>query len=73
MTLSLVLQIAATATTLASMWLIADKRISGPIVGQVSNVFWLLLDFHLGLWGLIPLALAMIVLHARCFLKWRRA
>lgn len=51
--------------------MMATRPFVGAIVGQVANGFWLALNLHYGLHGLIPFSLAMIVAHARVIWRWR--
>lgn len=67
------LQAAATITTLACAWMMASHSLSAPVLGVVSNIFWLWLEIHLALWLLVPVPLVMTALHVRVFLRWRRA
>lgn len=72
MTISLALQFAAAITTLASMWLMGDHKLSGPVFGLVSQIAWAALIFYDELWGLAPVTAAMLLVHSRNFSKWRR-
>jgi hypothetical protein len=71
LTISMALQAAATVTTFVTMWRMGDKAIDGPVWGQVSQAAWLALVIHEGLWGILPITLTMIVIHARNYRKWR--
>lgn len=69
---SLALQIAASALTILGSWLYGSKRLAGPVIGVLSQVPWWLLMVHEGLWGLLPVNGMMLVIHSRNFIKWRR-
>jgi hypothetical protein len=71
-TVSLALELAATFTTFVTMWKMGDKSLAGPIWGEVSQVVWLALVLYDGLWGILPITLALIAIHARNYLRWRR-
>lgn len=66
------LQLAASAMTIVSAWRMGDKRISGPALGILSQVPWWSMMFYSGLWGLLPVNVAMSVIHIRNYLKWRK-
>jgi hypothetical protein len=71
-TISFALQCAATVTTFLAMWRMGDRSLSGPLWGIASQVPWFALVFHDGLWGLLPINLAMAFIHTRNFIKWKR-
>lgn len=66
------LQIAASALTILGSWLYGSKRLSGPLIGILSQVPWWLLMVHESLWGLLPVNGMMLVIHTRNLIKWRR-
>lgn len=66
-------QIAASITTLASMWLMGNKSVAGPIVGLVSQIAWAGLIWTSQLWGIVPITVAATFIHARNLRKWRAA
>lgn len=65
-------QAAASVTTLAGQWQYGSKRMLGPILGCVAQVFWWGIMFQGNLWGLLPLNIAMAFIHVRNLIKWRR-
>ncbi len=68
--LSLTFQVAATIFTLGSLWLAGHKNRWSPVLGLVGQIPWLLLMQHDGLWGLLPLNIAVTCLHARNVRLW---
>ena len=58
--------------TAANMWLLGNKRREGFIVGIVSQPVWLVFDWHVGAYGLMPLALILGGLYLRGYVKWGR-
>lgn len=71
MTLAFLLQFCASTSTIIGMWSYGDKSLWGPRIGLMSQVFWWSIMFQSGLWGLMPVNIAMIVIHGRAYLKWR--
>lgn len=69
--ISICLQCAATISTLLSAYLLAEKRLSAPVCGVISNLFWLALEVYLQLWMLIPVPVVMTALHVRVYRRWR--
>ena len=65
------LELVASITTIAQMWLYGNKSVSGPVWGLVANVAWWALTFWSGLWGLVPINLAMLFISVRNLRKWR--
>jgi hypothetical protein len=55
--------------TLWGMWLAGNKRSAGWIVGLVNQVFWLATIIAFGVWGLLPLTVALTVVYSRNLLK----
>ncbi len=72
MTVSFALQCAASAMTIIGSWSYGNKSTRGPLWGLASQVPWWTLTVHDGLWGLLPVNVAMTFLHMRAFIKWRR-
>ncbi len=64
-------QIATFITTTMTMWLMGNKKISGPIWGLGGQVVWFGMIFTNELWGLMPLAIWLTVIHGRNYMKWR--
>ncbi|UGA46822.1 hypothetical protein HU230_0012565 [Bradyrhizobium quebecense] len=71
-TTAFVLQSLASLTTITGMWLYGSKSLWGPRVGLIGQVFWWSIMFQSGLWGLLPVNIAMFVIHGRAYLKWRK-
>lgn len=71
MSTGLALQLTASFLTLSGLWLMVRRPLLGACVGQVGNGFWLALNLHYELYGLIPFSLAMLTLQARMMWHWR--
>ena len=72
MTLHMIVQLAASATTIASSWAYGNKKPIGPFIGIASQVPWWTIMFMDGLWGLAPVNVMMLAIHIRNFIKWKR-
>lgn len=72
MTAALALQLAASASTIASTWLYGNRTLWGPRVALMSQGFWWAIMFTYGLWGLLPVNAMMVVIHTRNLWKWKR-
>lgn len=60
------------AFTLVGMWLLAEKRWQGWVVGLVNQVFWIWTTVVFQTWGFIPLTVALVVIYRRGLYRWRR-
>lgn len=58
--------------TVLNIALLAEKRREGFIVGMVAQPIWLLFDWHVGAYGLMPLALVLGGLYVRGWVNWGR-
>ncbi len=67
-----VLQSLASITTIVGMWLYGSKSLWGPRAGLIGQVFWWSIMVQSSLWGLLPVNIAMFVIHGRAYIKWRR-
>ena len=67
----LIVQTLASLTTLASMWFYGSKHTLGPGLAVAGQVFWWIIMFQGALWGLLPLNIAMAIIHVRNLIKWR--
>jgi hypothetical protein len=65
-------QLTASALTLTASYQYGNKSVSGPWLGIASQVPWNIIMIHGGLWGLIPVNTAMLVIHVRNLIKWRK-
>ena len=58
------------ALTLVAMHLVGDGRTAGWAVGLVAQAFWIVLIVRRRLWGLAPLAIALVIVYTRNLLAW---
>jgi hypothetical protein len=65
------IQLLASALTLTATYCYGNKSALGPWLGITSQVPWNIIMIHGGLWGLIPVNTAMLVIHIRNLIKWR--
>jgi hypothetical protein len=72
MTVTLIIQYFASATTIASSWAYGNKVPAGPLLGLLSQLPWWSLMIYEGLWGLLPVNVLMTAMHIRNFIKWRK-
>lgn len=62
---------ATSAGTLLGMWLLAQKKSVGWIVGLVNQILWVTFAITFKAWGLLPLTVALIFVYTQGLLKWR--
>lgn len=72
MTTKFVIQLLASALTIAGQFQYGNKRLWGPVLGMAAQVPWWLIMVLYDLWGLLPVNAAMLAIHIRNFIKWRR-
>ncbi len=65
-----IIQLVASALTIAGTYYYGNKSKLGPALGVVSQVPWWVIMFHQDLWGLLPVNVMMLVLHTRALYKW---
>ena len=53
------------------MWLLAQKKSAGWIVGLVNQVLWVTFAIVYAAWGLLPLTVALIFVYTKGLIKWR--
>lgn len=62
---------ATSAGTLLGMWLLAQKKSAGWIVGLVNQVLWVTFAIVYAAWGLLPLTVALIFVYTKGLIKWQ--
>lgn len=65
--------LATSVVTLYGMWLAGSHRWTGWLVGLGNQALWLVCIVVFGVWGLLPLNVALVVVYSRNIVKWRRA
>src|SRR5688572_499685 len=68
---ALLIQLTASALTIAGSWFYGSKSVAGPWLGLASQVPWNIIMIQGSLWGLLPVDILMAVMHTRALLKWR--
>jgi nicotinamide riboside transporter PnuC len=66
----MIAQLLASVLTMASMWLMGNRSVWGPVLGLVSQVPWLVTILTAQTWGLLPVCIAMVAIHSRNILLW---
>jgi hypothetical protein len=61
------------AFTVAGLWLLANRRREGFAVGLTAQPIWLVFDWHVGAYGLMPLALVLGFIYVKGWRNWGRA
>lgn len=57
---------------LCGVWMVGNRNRWGFAVCMICNVAWIVVASQTGVYGLIPVSLAMLVINGRNFHKWRR-
>ncbi len=65
-----IVQLAASALTIAGTHFYGNKSRLGPALCLASQVPWWTIMIHDDLWGLLPLNLLMLSMHAKNLWKW---
>jgi hypothetical protein len=68
---ALIVQLTASALTIAGSWFYGNKSPLGPWLGLASQVPWNIIMISGGLWGLAPVNITLLVIHVRNLIKWR--
>lgn len=58
--------------TVVNMWLAGNKNVLAWYSGIVSQGGWLLFDFYVQAWGLMPLAVILTAVYVRNIRRWHR-
>ena len=58
--------------TVATMWLAGNKSEWAWYSGIASQGLWLVFDWHVGAYGLMPLAIILSAVYWRNLQRWRR-
>lgn len=58
--------------TVVTMILAGNKNPLAWYSGIASQGLWLVFDYHVEAWGLMPLAVVLSVVYTRNLLRWRR-
>jgi nicotinamide riboside transporter PnuC len=66
----MIAQLLASVLTMASMWLMGNRSVWGPYLGLISQVPWLVTTVGAQTWGLLPVFVAMVIIHSRNLLLW---
>ena len=61
---------ALSAATVLTMWMLANKRREGFLVGLGSQPVWLVLDWQVEAYGLMPLALILGYIYVKGWVRW---
>jgi hypothetical protein len=59
--------------TVLTMWLLAEKKRIGFLSGLASQALWLVFDWHVAAYGLMPLALILGFIYIKGYRKWGAA
>jgi hypothetical protein len=70
-TTALVIQLSASALTIAGSWFYGNKSAAGPWLGLASQIPWNIIMVQGHLWGLAPVNAMMAIIHIRNLIKWR--
>jgi len=65
-------QLSASAITIAGTYYYGNKSKLGPVLGLAAQVPWWIIMVEGNLWGLLPVNGMMVVLHARNLWKWNK-
>lgn len=66
------IEIGLSCLTLTTVWLAGSKHSFTPYLGFVSELCWLLYILYMGLYGLLFMAITLVVLYIRMGIKWRK-
>jgi hypothetical protein len=71
-TLALLMQLAASAITIAGQWAYGNRSLYGPVLGLMAQVPWWIIMVQGSLWGLIPVNVSMLIVHTRNLRIWMK-
>ena len=58
------------ALSIAMIWLMGNKWKYAPIIGLINQIFWVIYVIDRSEYGLMPMAVAYTIIHARNCYKW---
>jgi hypothetical protein len=53
-----------------SIWAMGNKTILGPIIGLITQVFWVIYVIMTSQWGLLPGVILLSAINLRNLIKW---
>ena len=69
--MEMVLELTTSGLTLLTMWALAEKKRWGFKVGLLNQVCWLSITVMEGVWGLLPLTVAITWIYWKGLRKWK--
>ncbi len=67
-----IVQSLATVLLLVGLWLMGDKRLLGPFLAGVAEVFIVVVGWTHGAWSIVVIGVFLGFVQARNFLKWKK-
>ena len=58
--------------TVTTMWLAGNKSVWAWYSGIASQALWLVFDYQVKAWGLMPLAVVLTAVYGRNLLRWKK-
>lgn len=64
------IQALATILLLAGIWMMGDKRLKGPFIAAISELFFVVVGIQHHVWSAIVIGFVLFMIQARNFKKW---
>ncbi len=66
-----IVQFLGTALLFAGLWLMGNKRLLGPFLAFIAELFIVVVGVTHGAWSIVVIGIGLGFIQARNFLKWR--
>ena len=66
----MLLQLLGSCFVLASMFLMGNLTLWGPVVSFIAGIPFLYINWYAHLWGILPMTLVLMAVDVRNFVKW---
>jgi hypothetical protein len=66
------IQLVGTVLLLGGIWIMGNKRLLGPFMAAVSELFMVVIGIQHHAWSIVVIGFVLFAVQARNFWKWRK-